>query len=186
MKSLLLVALLALPAFAGKEDVEITKAVLARDTKELPGPLINAFMGVDLDKLPAKYQTKARAKRVELETLRQIADGKKKGSLRWPPADCAVPKEGKSNEAQVLLMAGYEEYQGDEINCLSKRTGCEEQQMMCEFSLNIVVEKKGGYKRARFFLYPTDPLTAVAAQCRKGTGGQNNFFMSAAPPTCTK
>lgn len=185
MKALFLVALLALPAFAGKDDVEITKAVLARDTKDLPNPLINAFMGVDLDALPAKYQKKARAKRVELETLRMLADGKKRGSLRWPPPDCSIPKEGKSNEAQVLLMAGYLEYERDEVECVSKRTGCSEQQLMCEFSLNIVVEKKP-VKRARFFIYQTDPLSAIAASCKKGTGGQNNFFMSAAPPTCTK
>jgi ketosteroid isomerase-like protein len=56
---------------------------------------------------------------------------------------------------------------------------------MCEFSLRVLVEKKGKplTTRVRFFLHFRDPVFALVGQYRDGHSGQTHFFGVGAP-TC--
>jgi hypothetical protein len=187
MIPLLLAALVLSPARAAEssqEDAALVEKFLKTDTADLPPGAIDHFMQVDPQSVPAKLRKKFEAKKFELLTLKQLAEGKKKGVIRTPEKNCAVPTEVKSNEARILLMAGYEEVTSDDVQCVMERTHCNEQQLMCEFTLQIVIEKKGAQKKYRFFFHPKDPIFAIIAACRKSTGGQNNFF-SAMTATCS-
>ena len=187
MTALLLLLLASSPVLAGgkasPETVKEVEAFLKAPTSELPPDKIDDFLAIDPDSLPAKLRTPFRAKRVELYTLKQLAEGKKKGTIRTPDADCSIPKDAKSGEAKILLMAGYSEITGDELDCVKSRTKCTERDLMCEFSLQEVVERVGKKKeiKYRFFFHERDPMMAVVAGCRGGTGGQTNFFGRGGP-----
>jgi hypothetical protein len=185
--ALLLLLLAASPVRAGDkaspETVREVEAFLKVPTSDLPPGRIDAFLAIDLDSLPAKLQVPFKAKRVELYTLKQLAEGKKKGTIRTPDANCDVPKDAKSGQAKVLLMAGYEEITDDELSCVMSRTKCSERELMCEFSLQEVIELVGKKKekRYRFFFHTRDPIMAVVGGCRGGNGQQTNFFGRGAP-----
>lgn len=188
--ALALLVLLAAPGLraagnSAQDDVQLVEAVLSRDTSDLPSSVINAFMGVNLETIPKKLQKKAKAKRVELHTLKRLGVDKKRGLLRWPEKDCSIPVDSKSNEADVLILAGYTEVDGGDVRCVMDRTKCSERALMCEFSLNIVVEEKvKGRKKWRFFFHPSDPIMVIVAACRKGTSSTGSNFFSAAAPQC--
>jgi hypothetical protein len=176
----------ALSAAAGKADAETVKKVesfLKRPTAELPPDRIDEFVAIDPESLPKKLQVPFKAKRLELFTLKQMAEGKKKGLIRTPDEHCEVPREAKSGDARVLLMAGYEEITGEEVGCITERTKCTEMDMLCEFSLQILVERVGKKKErsSRFFLHEKDPLMAVVAGCRSASGGNTHFFGRGGP-----
>lgn len=163
---------------ATKDEVALVEKFLKLPTSELQPAAIDKFVTIDPETLPKKLRKPYQAKRVELYTLKQLGEGKKKGLIRTVPDDCAEPTDAGSKDGSVLLMAGYEEVQGDDVNCVMERTKCTEREMMCDFTLRIVVERKPKGKKYRFFFHPNDPLMAIVAACRKSTGGQNNFFSS--------
>ena len=68
-----------------------------------------------------------------------------------------------------------------------KSTKCTEHDLMCEFTLRIIIEKykvgKKKFKRRRLFLHGKDPLMALVGRYRQGGKGPNKFF-GVGGPTC--
>lgn len=196
MASLILSALLGLslgwadeaPAAVDKDTLAMVEAFLKLPTPSLPPDSIPRFLAVEPKALPKKQRTAFMAKRLELYTLRQMAEGKRKGNVRMPEKDCAVSQDAKSGVLRVLLMAGYVEISQDEENYLINETRCTEHSLMCEFSLQIVVETSGGKgaARRRLFLYPSDPAFALLADYRSmgGRRHQTNLFGDGARAMC--
>lgn len=183
MTALLLAGLLALPAAAAdkaaKEDdtKEFVEAVVKTPTAELPPSWVPRFMEADLEALPKALAAKARAKRIELYTLKHIAETKKRGTVRIPDDDCAAPKDTQSTDPGLLLGAGYFELTPDDLQCIKDKSKCTEHDLMCEFTLQILTERdKKGRKKYRFFMHKNDPIASLAGACRGKAGGQTNFF----------
>jgi hypothetical protein len=171
---------------AAKDTVELVKAFLQTPTEQLPPDFIPEFLGIDPETLPKKLQQPYLAKRLELYTLKQLVEGKKKGIVRMPDADCSIPKESKSDSAGVLKMAGYETITDDEERWVMDKTKCTERDLMCEFTLQVVNTKgkKPGSERRLLFLNPRDPIFALIGQYRAvGRQKQTNFF-GIGSPTC--
>ena len=164
---------------AAKDTVELVQAFLDTPTTELPPDFIPEFLAVNPDVLPKKLQQPFLAKRLELYTLKQIVGGKKKGVVRMPEENCSIVKEAKGDSAGVLQMAGFEPITEDEELWLMKQTKCTEHDLMCEFTLQVVIAKtkKTGYARKFLFLHPKDPIFALVEQYRQvGRIKQTNFF----------
>lgn len=171
---------------ASKDTVELVQAFLDTPIEELPPEFVPDFLAVDPDTLPKNLQQPYLAKRLELYTLKQIVESKKKGIVRMPEADCAMTKEAKSDSSGVLKMAGYEEISDDEELWLMRQTRCTEHDLMCEFTLQVVTTKakKASPARKSMFLHPKDPMFALVAQYRQvGRVKQTNFF-GIGFPTC--
>lgn len=167
---------------ADPEMVKIVEKFLNTPTADLPPSAVPPFLAVDPESLPKKLRDKARARRLELHTLKQLAAGKRKGSVRIPDADCEVPQEAKSGQSGLMAGAGFEEITEAEEVCVMEKTKCTERDMLCEFSLQIVLERAGKRVRRRYFLHQNDPLMAVVAGCRgSGVGGQTKFFGRGGP-----
>ncbi len=187
MARLILSALLGLslgwageaPTVLDKDTLAMVEAFLKLPTQNLPPEHIPRFLAVKPSTLPKKLRTAFAAKRLELYTLKQMADGKRKGSVRMPEKDCAVPQDAKSTSVTILLMAGFVEISEEEEIYLKDETHCSERAMMCEFSLQIILERIGrkGTPHRRFFLHPNDPLFALVGEYRAvGRRRQTNFF----------
>jgi hypothetical protein len=162
---------------ATPETIKGVEKFLKTPVNELPTESIEGFLRVDPNTLPAKLQDKYKARRIELYTLKQLAEGKKKGLMRMMDKTCNIPEETKGGSGGVYQAAGYNEIDGSEVDCASKRTGCSTQEMMCEFTLRLVIETDPkGKKKYRWFLNPRDPLMAIVTACRGGTGDNSNFF----------
>ncbi|MCX5795016.1 MAG: hypothetical protein NTY77_05950 [Elusimicrobia bacterium] len=179
--ALLAVFLGLAPAAAWSLDpdtMEMVKAFVKMPTSELPADSIPRFLAVDPAELPAKLRKSFLAKRVELYTLKQLADGKKRGGVRMPEADCAVPKEGQSDSAEILLLAGYEEINDLEEDYVLQVTKCTEHDLMCEFSLQVLAQPKGkkGGPRRRLFLHQNDPAFALVGLFRQHGKASTHFF----------
>ncbi len=170
---------------ADPDDVKLVQLFLKTPTSDLPQEAVPHFLEIDPESLPKKLQEPYKGKRLELYTLKQMSDNKRqKGMIRSPSPTCDVVGEAKSQDIRALLMAGYVEIEGDDVACLMKKTHCTEHGLMCEFSLQIVEQKKKG---RRYFLYGNDPLMIFLAECRPGAEkhGNSNFF-SAMKPSCTE
>jgi hypothetical protein len=184
LSALVLAALL--PArFAGaaqkgsdQDKIEMVEYFVKTPVADLPSGHIDEFLAIDPKILPKKLVKKFEAKRFELYTFKQLAESKKKGTLRTPDAACDAPKETKSNDAGILKMTGFEEIFDTELLCVEKETKCTPHDLMCEFSLQIIIEVKKNKKVNRYFLHPNDPIMGVVAQCRDEArvGKQTNFF----------
>src|SRR5437762_2883744 len=83
---------------ASTEDVKLVEAFLKTPTAELPPAAVDHFVAIEPEALPKKLRQRYKAKRLELYTLRQLAQGKKKGTLRTPEDGCQIPREAKSGE----------------------------------------------------------------------------------------
>lgn len=169
----------AAEAKADPETVKMVEAFVKAPTTDLPPEDIPDFLAVDPETLPKRLKESFAAKKLELYTLKQLAGGQKKGTVRTPDKECAVPKEAKSAKPGTLRMAGYTEITEMDEQCLIQRTQCSERELMCEFSLQILLEKGDPKEppRRRYFLYPKDPIMSVVAACRnKGAGSQSSFF----------
>lgn len=170
---------------ASPEIVKSVDEFVKTPMSDLPPDAIEGFLRVDPSTLPKRLQEPYRSRRLELYTLKQMVDSKKKGMIRMMDKTCDVPEETNAATAGVLKGAGYGEITAEDVNCSMERTHCSEKELMCEFTLREVVEvAKGGKKKYRFFLHPNDPLMAIVTACRGNTGGQTNFF-GAMTPTCT-
>ena len=167
------------PDAADKDTLAMVETFLKLPTQNLPPEHIPRFLAVEPSALPKKIRTAFEAKRLELYTLKQMTDGKKKGSVRMPEKDCAVPRDAKSDSVKLLLMAGYLEIGQEEESFVMDETRCTERALMCEFSLQIVAGKAGrkGAARRRLFLHAKDPLFGLISEYREvGRRRQTNFF----------
>ena len=157
---------------------------------DLPSSYVDRFMAVDPETLPAKLRKRVAAKKLEFHTLAHLATGNKKGLIRIPDDNCAIPVDSKSDDAKTLIMAGYQEIEELEKDIIQEKSKCTERDMMCEFSLQIVVErdpKTQKVKRRRFFLYDTDPLFAFIAEYRgRGRVGGNTPFFGQPKALCSR
>ena len=185
MNALALAAALSFVAFGAdapkSHEVKMVEYFVKTPVQELPPANVEEFLAIDPATLPVKLRAPFAARRLELLTLKQLNAGKKRGTIRTPEKDCAIPDEAKSDKAPALKMAGFEEIQPDEEQHVLTTTQCTERDLMCEFSLQIVLQrdpKTNTVKGRRYFLYPTDPLMALVASYRSGkmAGGNTNFF----------
>ena len=172
----------------GALDAETEKEVprfVKMDVGDMTPGYIEHMLKVDAKDVPEKLRKKFEAKKLELYTMKQLGEGKRKGTIRMPEKDCAALSESKSQDIKALLMVGYTEVFDHEIVYLQKNTRCTERQMMCEFSLQIVLEKKAKFTEKRYFLHAKDPLMALVSQYReKGGSRDTNFFGGGIFPTC--
>lgn len=177
----------AAPASGGvpaADREKLVQAFLETPTSELPPDLVPEFLSIDPAALPAKLRQPYAAKRLELYTLKQIVDSKKKGTVRMPAEDCSVEKEAKADSAKILQMAGFTPITEDEERFVMDKTQCTERDLMCEFTLQIVIVKATKKKPAHrlLFLHPRDPIMALVGQYREmGRVKQTNFFGVGSP-----
>ena len=194
MRALILI-LLAVPgaraAEATQDTVEMVEAFVKLPIDQLPSDHIDDFVAVDPESLPKRLRRGFKARKLELYTLKQMARRKKYGNLVSGDDGCAAPHEGKSGEIGILMSVGYQEITEDEKLWLEQKTRCTEQNMLCEFTLQIVDEKGTKKKKAerRYFLYckgaACDALMVlVGAHRARADGKQTNFFGTGSP-TCT-
>lgn len=190
MLNLVLAALLAAPALgAAKLDADtlaMVRVFLKMPTENLPPDNIDRFLAVDADALPKKLRKPFLAKRLELYTFRQLAEGKKRGPYRAPGHDCARPQEAAGNTVGILLMAGYEKITPAEELYLEKKTECTEMQLMCEFTLQLIISGKGRNADRQYLLHVKDPLMAYLGEYRAGAKNNPTNFFGSLKPTCTK
>ena len=161
-----------------EDALAMVKAFLKMPTAQLPAAHIPKFLAVDPAALPEKLRQPFWAKRLELYTLKQLADGKKKGGVRMPEEDCSIPKDTRSTSAGPLRRAGYEEISGLEEDYVMEQTECTEHDLMCEFTLQILAPSRGmkeGHGR-RLFLHQNDPLFAMVALYRQHGRASTRFF----------
>lgn len=171
---------------ADPDDIKLVRLFLKTPTADLPQEAIPHFLAIDPDTLPKSLRERFLGKRLELYSLKQIADNKPKGMIRSPAPECDVVQQAKSQDLAALRLAGYEEITADDERCLMKFTHCTERGLMCEFSLQVVDEhRKKGPTLRHYFLFPNDPMQSVLVTCRPGYTPDNNFF-SAMKPSCTE
>ncbi|MBI3551091.1 MAG: hypothetical protein HY077_01120 [Elusimicrobia bacterium] len=183
MSKTLILALALLPGPAGaaeaaKDTIQMVEYFLKTPIADLPAGSVEQFLAVDPESLPKKLRERYKGRRLELYTLKRVAQGKKKGTLRTPEPDCDAPKDAKSGEIGVLKAAGYEELFETDLVCIERESKCTPHDLMCEFTLQIFVEKKGKKKISRFFMYKSDVMMGIVAVCRDEVrvGKQTNFF----------
>jgi hypothetical protein len=161
-----------------EDTLAMVKAFLKLPTSEIPAEHIPRFLAVDPDSLPAKLQSAFLAKRIELYTLKQLAEGKKRGGVRMPEADCSIPKDLQGPSAGILMMAGYQEINDLEEDFVMEQTKCTERDLMCEFTLQILAPRKGakGKPTRRLFLHVNDPVFALVGMFRSNGHVSTHFF----------
>ena len=163
------------------EDKErLVQAFLDTPTIELPPDLIPEFLALAPEELPAK--------RLELYTLKQIVEGKKKGGVRMPEENCSLTKDAKGDSVGIVRAAGFVEINDEEERWVMDKTKCTEHDLQCEFTLQIVAarvkNKKASYVQRFLFMHPKDPIFALVGQYRAvGRIKQTNFF-GLGGPTC--
>lgn len=191
MHALILAAALAAPRPAAAAlDADTAKEIprfVKLDVAGMTPAYIEHMVAVDAADVPAKYRKAFEAKKLELYTMKQLGEGKRKGTIRMPDKDCSIPKEGKSDDVKILLMSGYVEIYDNEETYLEEKTRCSQREMMCEFSLQVVHEHVPKKKevRTRYFLYPKDALYALVEEYRARGGNHDTAFFGSAPfPTC--
>lgn len=203
MKTLILAAALlgvlsgapaAAPVKTEKADPDIIRLVklfIETPTSDLPIEAIDQFLSVDSSTLPRELRKPFSAKKLELMTLKHMADTQKGGNTRSYNGDCAPPPGTKENELAILRFGGFwSEISEEEEGYLMKRTSCTEQELLCEFSLQIALapaKKKNGKRRRHYFLHPKDPLMAYVGEYRAGSEAMpTNFFGSGGSITCRR
>lgn len=163
--------------FDAETDRKIVDYVLKTPTPELDAKLANRFLDLDAAAMPKKKRESVRAKQLELNVLLKIAQGKKKGGIRWPASNECARKVYAPADISALLMAGFVEVEEDAVDYIERKTNCTEADLACEFTLSIVVEpRKKGPPLKRYFLHERDPLEALVGEHRGGVGGQTRFF----------
>lgn len=187
---LLFLCLLAVPARAADEAdrIKLVEYMLKTPTGDADPKLVAPFMQIDTSALPKKYQRKAQAKQIEIQMLMKIAKGKKKGPFRYPEACQAKRYYGELGLQTMAMIIGNVEVEPEEIDYIRLKTNCTEEQLICEFSLNVVVLPAKGKAPARikYFLMETDPLMALVAEKRGGGGSAGNRYFQELKPSCQK
>lgn len=195
MKLLALLLLLAAPAFAADSSgpdeetkVKMVKYMLKTPLDEADPALVSGFMKIDSETLPKALRDKARGKQMEIDAIVKIHNGKKKGPFRFPDSKC-VPKryEGQRGLDVMKMIMGNTEVEPDEVDYIRLKTNCSEDQLICEFSLNVVViNRPGKPPLQRYFLMESDPIMSLVAEKRGGGGSAGNNYFGALKPSCQK
>jgi hypothetical protein len=174
------------PAGLDADTLAMVKTFLRTPTDQLPVEFIPRFLAVDPAALSVGLRQGFMAKRVELYTLKQISEGKKKGTVRMPAEDCSIPKGAKGPTVGILKMAGYVEITEDEERWLMDKTHCTERDLMCEFTLQVIAAKAAKRNQAQRFLLINshDPIFAMIAQYRGQGHYRQTAFFGVGTPTC--
>jgi hypothetical protein len=193
MKALALVLLLAAPVFAAETGpdeatrVKMAEYMLKTPMNEADPTLVAGFMKLDPESLPKKMRDKVRGKQMEIDAVVKIHKGKKKGPFRFPAACQPKVYEGAEGVRAMQMIHGNGEIEPDEKDYIERKTNCTEEQLMCEFSLNIVVIKRPGKPPLqRFFLMEADPIMALVAEKRGGGASAGNQYFQEMKPSCQK
>jgi hypothetical protein len=179
------------PAPAGLDEatrVKIIDYMLKTPLNEADPMLVSGFMKLDPDAQPKKLRDKVRGKQMEIDAVVKMHNGKKKGPFRDPVPTCN-PKYYKGPEGlkTMQMIQGNDEITWEEEEYVEKKSNCPEEQLMCEFSLNIVVLPRPGKPPIkRFFMMVQDPLMAFVAEKRGGGGSVGNRYFEETKPTCKK
>ena len=192
-----LIFCLAVPATAGSPAdssgpdeatrIKIVEYMLKTPMNEANPDLVAGFMAIDATTLPKKLQDKARGKQMEISAIVKIHKGKKKGPFRFPAACQTKIYEGAEGMRIMKMIMGNVEIDGDEEEYLELKGNCTEEQLMCEFSLNIVIMRtKGKPPRKHYFLMESDPLMAWVAEKRGGGASAGNQYFQEMKPSCQK
>lgn len=167
--------------------IKIAEYMLKTPMNEADPGLVSGFMKLDTLTLPPKLRDKARAKQMEIDAIVKIHNGKKKGPFRFPAA-CEIKRyEGPEGIRIMGMIIGNEEIAGEEEEYIELKANCTEEQLICEFSLNIVLMKrKDKPPLKRYFLMSQDPLMALVAEKRGGGGSAGNKYFQELKPSCQK
>lgn len=193
MKALALVLLLAAPVLAAESGpdeatrVKIAEYMLKTPMNEADPTLVSGFMKLDPDSLPKKMRDKVRGKQMEIDAVVKIHNGKKKGPFRFPATCQPKVYEGPEGMRLMKMIMGNAEIESDEEEYLELKGNCTEEQLMCEFSLNVVLMKRPGKPPLkRYFLMEQDPLMAWVAEKRGGGASAGNQYFQEMKPSCQK
>ena len=86
----------------------------------------------------------------------------------------------------VLIVVGYG-ILPEEEEYLELKGNCSEEQLICEFSLNVVLMKRPGKPPLkRYFIMEQDPLMAWVAEKRGGGASAGNKYFQELKPSCQK
>ncbi|MDP3542466.1 MAG: hypothetical protein Q8T11_08370 [Elusimicrobiota bacterium] len=191
MLALGLFLLLSGPVFAADDGpdeatrVKIVEYMLKTPLDEANPTLVSGFMKLDTAALPKKLRDKARAKQLEIDAVVKIHKGKKKGPFRYPAACQTKIYEGPEGMRVMKMIMGNAEITTEEEEYLELKGNCTEEQLMCEFSLNIVIMRpKGQPPIKHYFLMEADPLMAWVAEKRGGGASAGNRYFEEMKPSC--
>ncbi len=192
MKVLAILLCLAFPIHAADGPDEETKIkmveyMLKTPMNEADPTLVSGFMKIDAATLPKKLRDKARGKQMEIDAVVKIHKGKKKGPFRFPAA-CVIKRyEGPEGIRIMNYIIGNTEIAIEEEEYIEQKGNCTEDQLLCEFSLNIVMMKRPGKPPLkRYFLMEQDPLMAFVAEKRGGGASAGNQYFQELKPSCQK
>lgn len=194
MKLLALILCLACPLVAVAADgpdeetkIKMVEYMLKTPMNEADPTLVSGFMKIDTETLPKKLRDKARGKQMEIDAVVKIHKGKKKGPFRFPAA-CQIKRyEGPEGIRIMNYIIGNTEIAAEEEEYIELKANCTEEQLLCEFSLNIVMMKRPGKPPLkRYFLMESDPLMALVAEKRGGGGSAGNQYFQELKPSCQK
>ncbi len=173
---------------ASTATVALVRLFLETPVPRLPPESVETFLAINPGTLPPKMRLPYKAKRLELYNLKQIAEGKKRGFVRTPEAECSPVPGSKGSDLQTLRAAEFSEIREEEEDYLMKKTRCTELELMCEFSLQVVAVSDPRTRKPRryLFLHPNDPLMALVAEYRTGARGGNTPFFGKGGPVCSR
>jgi hypothetical protein len=192
MKGLALILCLAGAAAAAdssgpdeKTKIKLVEYMLKTAPADADPSIVSGFMKIDTETLPKKLREKARAKQMQIDGLVKIHEGKKKGPFRYPAA-CEIKRyEGPEGIRIMGMIIGNVEIQPEEEDYIEKKTNCSEDQLICEFSMNIVVMKRPGKPNLkRYFMLDGDPLMSIVAEKRAGGASAGNQYFQELKPSC--
>lgn len=170
---------------ADRKTVKAVKIVIDMPVERLAPEAVEGFMAIDPLSLPRRLRGKFKAKILEFNVLKHLAKKKKKGYIRRPTLECEPGEGSKSTDIRALKMAGFLEIKEEEEAYIMKRTECTELDLMCEFSLQIGLEKlKNGKIRRRLFLHERDPLHIIIDEYRSGRGARQTKFFGSGVAKC--
>ncbi|MEK7234470.1 MAG: hypothetical protein AAB268_11685 [Elusimicrobiota bacterium] len=194
MKALALIACLA--GFAAAADspgpneqtrIKAVEYMLKTPLNEADPTVVAGFMAIDTATLPMRLKDKARGKQMEIDAVVKIHKGKKKGPFRFPAACQPKRYSGAEGVRVMSMIIGNVEIEPEEEEYIEKKTDCTEDQLLCEFSLNVVVMPRPGKPPLRrFFLMEQDPLMAFVAEKRGGGASVGNKYFQELKPSCQK
>jgi hypothetical protein len=166
--------------------IKIAEYMIKTPLNEADPSLVSGFMKLDTETLPKKLREKARGKQMAIDAMVKLNEGKKKGPFRDPVPTCN-PKYYGPEGVRIMAMMGSEEIEADEEEFIEKKSNCPEAQLMCEFTLNVVViPRKAKPPIKHYYLMPTDPLMGFLAQKRAGAKAGATTYFEETKPTCKR
>ena len=190
MKALALVlCLFGAPALAEGPDeetkIKMVEYMLKTPMNEANPTVVSGFMKIDPATLPKKLRDKARAKQLEIDAVVKIHNGKKKGPFRYPAVCDTKIYEGEEGLRVMRMIQGNAEITQEEEEYCELKGNCTEAELMCEFSLNVViVRRKGKAPLKYYFVMEQDPLMAWVAEKRGGGASAGNRYFQELKPSC--